>query len=184
MAKKRVFIIHGWGATPADNWFPWLKEEFLKLGIEAVVPVMPNAQNPKQAEWLACLKKIIGEPDSQTFFVGHSLGSTLILRYLEQLPANQKIGGAIITAGAVVSIGLYETEDFFVKKFDFKKIKQAAKKFVLIYSDNDPLVPLSQGKELKSQLGGKLYVVPRGNHLCEGEGSFRLPIALEEILKI
>jgi len=70
------------------------------------------------------------------------------------------------------------------KKFDFKKIKQAAKKFVLIYSDNDPLVPLSQGKELKSQLGGKLYVVPRGNHLCEGEGSFRLPIALEEILKI
>jgi len=184
MAKKRVFIIPGLGATPADNWFPWLKEEFLKLGIETVVPAMPNIQKPEQLEWLAHLSKIIGKPDSQTFLIGHSLGSTLILRYLENLSVGQKVGGAILVAGPISSVGLYEIENFFKKEFDFKKIKQAAKKIVLIYSDNDPLVPKSHGEKLQEKLGGKLYLIPRGNHLCEGDGFFRFPIALKEILEI
>jgi predicted alpha/beta hydrolase family esterase len=89
-----------------------------------------------------------------------------------------------LVAGPISSVGLYEIENFFEKKFDFKKIKQAAKKIVLIYSDNDTLVPKSHGEELQEKLGGKLYLIPRGNHLCEGDGFFRFPIVLKEILKI
>ena len=156
----------------------------MKLGIETVVPTMPNTQKPELSEWLAHLSKIIGKPDSQTFLIGHSLGSTLILRYLENLSAGQKIGGAVLSAGPINSVGLYETDDFLKKELNFKKIKQAAKKIVLIYSDNDPIVPKGHGEKLREKLGGKLYLIPRGNHLCERAELFRLPAALEEVLEM
>jgi len=182
--KKRVFIIHGWEATPVDNWFPWLKEELLALGFEVSVPAMPNTRRPKQKEWLNHLVKIIGKADEQTFLVGHSLGVTIILQYLEKLPASQKIGGAILVAGPIKSIGFWETADFFSKEFNFKKIKQAARELILIYSDNDPLVPLEHGKILQKKIGAKFILIKKANHLCEGDGFFRLPMAREEILRM
>jgi predicted alpha/beta hydrolase family esterase len=59
--KKRVFIIHGWTANPADNWFPWIKSELEKHDFEVTVPQMPNADFPKQEEWLAFMREIIGD---------------------------------------------------------------------------------------------------------------------------
>ncbi|MBT2605987.1 alpha/beta hydrolase, partial [Bacillus sp. ISL-53] len=26
---KQVYIIHGYGASPANHWFPWLKEKLI-----------------------------------------------------------------------------------------------------------------------------------------------------------
>ncbi|MED4253322.1 alpha/beta hydrolase, partial [Priestia megaterium] len=26
---KQVYIIHGYGASPSNHWFPWLKEKLL-----------------------------------------------------------------------------------------------------------------------------------------------------------
>lgn len=77
---KRAFIIHGWEGTPDSNWFPWLADELKKKGFEAVVPQMPNADFPVAKEWLGHMQKIVGEPDENTFLVGHSLGVTAILR--------------------------------------------------------------------------------------------------------
>ena len=97
--QKRVFIIHGWEGTPDSNWFPWLKNELEKKGFAVAAPQMPNAVCPKMGEWLAYLQKIVGKPDENTFFVGHSLGSIAILRYFESLPDQEKAGGAILRAG-------------------------------------------------------------------------------------
>jgi predicted alpha/beta hydrolase family esterase len=181
---KRVFIIHGWEGTPDSNWFPWLKRELGEYGFEVAVPQMPNANFPKMEEWMAYLRKIVGKPDENTFFVGHSLGTIAILRYFESLSEREKVGGAILVAAFSESIGIEVLENFFATPLDYEKIKKVTGKIVVINSDNDPYVPLAQGEALRDELGAKLIIVPNGQHLNAGNGYFEFPLVLEEILEI
>ncbi len=184
MTKKRVFIIHGWEGTPESNWFPWLKEQLESRGFEPIVPIMPNTNNPVSSEWLAYLKKVVGKADRNTYLIGHSLGVIAILKFLESIPPEQKIGGAVLVAGFSESLGIPETESFFTESLDHEKVKESAGKFIAINSDNDPYVPLKKGEILRDKLGAEFIVVPKGSHLNEGAGFTKLPIVLESILKI
>lgn len=116
--------------------------------------------------------------------VGHSLGVVAILRYLESFPPKQKIGGAVLVAGFPESIGYKELETFFANPLDYEKIKNSAKKFIAINSDDDPYVPLKKGEILRDKLGAEFIVVPNGSHLNEGAGFTKLSIALESLLKM
>jgi uncharacterized protein len=64
-----------------------------------IVPAMPNTDNPIFSEWLESMQEIIKKPDENTYLVGHSLGAIAILKFLELLPPEQKIGGAMFVAG-------------------------------------------------------------------------------------
>ena len=67
---------------------------------------------------------------------------------------------------------------------NYKKIKNSANKFIAIYSDNDPYVPLKNGEILKNKLGAELIIFPNSGHLNAGDGYFRLPTVLEKIIEI
>ncbi len=85
MAKKRIFIIHGWDGNPNEAWLGWLQDELKKKNIEVFAPQMPNTHKPKIKEWVSFLFDLVGEPDEQTFFIGHSIGCQTIMRYLEKI---------------------------------------------------------------------------------------------------
>ena len=93
---------------------------------------------------MAHLAQLVGEPDEQTFFVGHSIGCQTILRYLESLPADKKVGGAVFVAGWFVLGDLETEEEKIIGKpwvetpIDFNAIKSATNNFVVIFCDNDP----------------------------------------------
>jgi predicted alpha/beta hydrolase family esterase len=59
---------------------------------------MPNPETPKKAEWVEHLQKIVPDPNSDTFFVGHSMGCQAIQRYLEKLSDDQMVGGVVFVA--------------------------------------------------------------------------------------
>src|SRR4030042_4536491 len=181
---KRVFIIHGWEGSPDSNWFPWLKKELEEKSSKVFVPQMPNADHPKMDAWLAHLRKIVGKPEENTYFVGDRLGVTAILRYLESLETEEKISGAILVAGVAKSIGIKELENFFINPFDYEKIKSRVENFIVINSDNDPYIPIKHGGILRNKLGAKLIIIPNGEHLNAGNGFFEFPLVLEEILRI
>ncbi len=181
---KKVFVIHGWEATPKSNWFPWLKKELKNQGFEVYMPPMPDTLNPDLSKWLYYLQKLAKNPNKNTYFVGHSLGVITILRYLENLPADIQIGGAILVAGFPKPIGYEELNSFFTTPLDYEKVKNSANKFVAIHSDNDPYVPIENGYLLRDKLGAELVILPNSGHLNAGDGYFRLPIVLEKIIEI
>lgn len=181
---KRVFILHGWGGTAGSGWKGWLEIELHSGGFEVFQPQMPDADTPHLEEWLAVLQKLVGKPDKETYFVGHSLGATCILRYLERLGANEKIAGAVLVACPMKNAGIPWIAEFFSKPFDWGKIRKRCGKFASINSDNDHYVPVEDGKTLEEKLGAALIVLHSRGHFSSSEGCTRLPEALRALLEM
>ncbi len=180
---KKVFIIHGIGGMPNNDWLAWLSMELGKRKIWASVPAFPVLPTPKLNEWMAEIKRVIGKSNAEIFLVGHSLGVPAVLNYLENLPVGESVGGAILVAGFAHSLkdNKYRIIDNFVNKnFDFEKIKKSCKKFTVIHGDDDSVVPFSEAVGISKNLGCELVSVSHGGHLCE----LTLPEALEALEKM
>lgn len=189
--KKRVFIVHGWGGSPNQkDWIPWLKKELENKGYLVKAPYMPNSGNPKIQTWIPYLNQVVGDVNQNTLFVGHSIGCQAIIRYLESLPYNKKVGGAIFVAG-FFTLDYLETEGdkriaapWLETPIDFGKVKLHSDKFIAIFSDNDPDVSLSNKEKFEEKLGAKTIVEHQKGHFSEDAGITQLPIALKSVLEI
>lgn len=179
---KRVIIIHGWEGVPHDTWKPWLKKELEKRGFEVVAPQMPGGIAPKLQEWLSTIAELVGKLDTQTFFVGHSLGCIAIIRYLATLPRESKAGGCVFIAGFSSDLGTPEIAEFYTSPAEVAKAKTHAEKFTVIYSDNDDKVPMEKSVEFKNQLDAVEIIEHNKKHINEAAGIKKLPSALKALV--
>ena len=178
---KRAFIIHGWGGNPKEGWHPSLAKELEKNGFKVTIPSMPDTDNPKIDKWVTHLKKAVKKADSDTYFIGHSIGCQTILRYLQTV--DSKIGGAIFVAGWF-SLKTCEEEEKKIARpwietpIDFVKIKKVLPKSTAIFSDNDPYVDYAKNSRIfKTKLGSKTILLKNKGHFDMKE----LPIVVKEI---
>lgn len=179
---SKVIILHGWQGSPEGNWFPWLKSELEKEGIEVTVPALPKPDYPICSEWVKTIAEAVGTPDVKIVLIGHSLGVSAILRYLEGLQEGQTIKAAYLVAGFAETLGIHEHDQaFFTPPLDFKKIKSHCQKFVAFASDNDPYVPIAQAHLLRDKLNAELIIVPHAGHFNLDAGYKEFPLLLEAI---
>ncbi len=186
--SKRVIIVHCWDGYPNYCWYPQTKKDLEEKGFQVEVPEMPETNLPKLSLWLPKLKEVIGIPDEDLYLIGHSAGAITILRYLETLEDNQKIGGVIFVARFTDDLGYKELSNFFETPIDFEKIKTMAKRFIAIHSDNDPYVSLKYGDIFEEKLGAKVEVLHNMGHFSgpvdNEESCTHLPEVTEVVLKI
>lgn len=187
---KRVFIVHGWGKNPSGDWYPWLKERLESKGFSVEVPEMPNTDEPSIDEWVPFLAEKVKNPDSDTYFVGHSIGCQTVLRYLEKIDAN--IGGAVLVAGWFnLTPETFEEEGteeiakpWIETPIDFEKVKHNCSKFLCIFSDNDPYVPLSDSDLFKERLNAEIIVQKEKGHFGSEDNITEIPVVLEFFEKL
>lgn len=185
ISMKRIFIIHGYTGTPDKNWFPWLKLELERLGYEVTVPAMPNTNAPKLDEWLPYLVKTVGTPDQYTYLVGHSLGCPTILRYLESLENDIKVGGALLVAGFAEPLPhLPELDSFTSGSWNDEKVRSGTAKLAILNSDDDESVPFFNAKNVRDRFNAKLVTVHNAGHINEKAGFKEAPFVLEELKKM
>lgn len=185
--SKRAFIIHGWDGYPEEGWFPWLKAELEKREFTVEIPSMPHPDEPTIEDWVGHLAKLMGEPDEQTYLIGHSMGCQTILRYLASLE-DKRVGGAVLVAGFFELVPLKTKEEKRIVRpwleapIDFDKVKAATSNITVILSDNDEWVPLERNKELFEQrLSPKIIIEHGRGHFSGSSGIKKLPAALEAI---
>lgn len=158
--KKRVLIIHGWESNSREHWFLAAKERLEKLGYQVFVPDMPNTFYPKQEEWVKVIEDF--KPDEDSILIGHSLGGVTILRYLEK--ATKKVGQSILIAAAIRKVGYKEIDNFFETDFDWGKIKESSKSFIILSQREDPIVNVQHSQDLTKHLGAKSILVEGKDH--------------------
>jgi predicted alpha/beta hydrolase family esterase len=173
---KKIYLIHGWGGTGSGGWFDWIKEE-MKDRAEVYSFDMPNTEEPKIEEWIDFLKENVKELDEETYFIGHSVGSQAVLRYLETLDSNIKIKGCIFVAPWMEldkttieeegEEGVEIARPWMETPIDFEKVKKHTNNFLCILSDNDPYVPLDEAEKFKERLGAKTIIKHNHGHFNE-----------------
>lgn len=187
--KKRVFIIHGWGGSPENDWISWAKMQIANMGFDVVAPQMPDTDSPRIEAWKEKLKKLVERPRKDDIFIGHSIGCQTIWRFLEKLPNGQKVNKVIMVAPWLKLTNLENEESWKIAKpwletpIDFTKVKSKADSIIAIFSDNDPFVPLAENKTLiKKTLTPKIIVLAERGHFTGEDGIGELPDVLNHLL--
>lgn len=181
---KRVFIVHGWSFNPKSYWIPWLKKELEAKGFSVTALEMPNTDEPEIDAWVNKLSKIVGKPDKDTYFIGHSIGCQTIMRYIEK--ENSPVGGAIFVGGWLTLKDLEDEETEEIAKpwletpIDYEKVRKNCK-ITAIFSDNDPFVEISNAELFKKNVNANAILVKKQGHF---ETQKQMPIILEKFLKL
>jgi len=160
----RILIIHGWESNSKEHWFLEEKERLEKLGHMVTVPDMPDSLYPKKDAWVDVIANFAPKDDS--ILIGHSLGGIAVLRYLE---GDVKIPKCILIATPIRKLlrddyDFGPVENFLEPDFNWEKIKQNCKEFVVMNQVDDEWVPLQHGKDLAGYVEGKFEIVEGNNH--------------------
>jgi hypothetical protein len=147
-----------------------------------MAPTMPDASHPQAAAWVAHLRDVVGTPNEQTYFVGHSLGCVTILRYLALQPKTVRVGGAVLMAGFTSSLNISEIENFLSEPIDAKQVRLVCPNIAAFASTNDHYVPVQEGKILQKQFGAHLEIVESAGHFGSNDGYTEFPGVLEKLL--
>ena len=178
---KRLFIIHGWGGNPNELLHQSLKKNFSKNGFKITIPPMPNKDKPVIKEWVSCLNKIVGKADEETYFIGHSIGCQAIMRYLETLSENTKVGKCIFIAGWFKLNNLESKEEEKIAKpwiednINLNKIRKIAKNIIVYLSSNEYYGFIEENSKIfKEKLGAKVIIEKDMGHFTNEEGKEKL----------
>ncbi len=182
MFSMQVLILHGWENNSKDNWFPWLKKQLEKNDITVYSPDLPDSGVPSQEAWLQKIRKTLPLFNDDCVIIGHSLGVVAILRLLETFSENEKIRAAILVAGFTQSFSINAISDFFKKPFEWDTIKSKSRKFIIINSENDPYLPLSEGEKLRTKLDGSFIIEKNAGHINKASGFVTYPRVFDLIM--
>lgn len=181
----KIFIVHGYGATPADHWFFWVSEQLEADGHHVKILALPDPADPIPQAWESTLSQEIGQVDDQTAIVTHSLGTVTTLRWLDSLTRPWKLRGLVMVSGFEGAIpALPELDQYMNCKIDAGFVAKNIDIPVMIHSDNDELVPPQQSKDLAALMDAQVHEVKGAGHFLGSEGHVTLPIVVSAIREI
>lgn len=177
---SNIFIIHGVEGHPGENWFPWLQRELEVLGHRVIVPQFPTPERQTLSDWLVVFEKYKEFLTPETVVVGHSLGAAFLLNIIEKYP----VKAAFFASGFAEKAGNHfdpSMATFSQKAFDWEKIKNNCKNFVIFHGDNDPYIKLQKAHELAGILGVEVNVIKNGGHFNLAAGYDKFEALLEKM---
>ena len=166
---NKIYIVHCWGGTKDDGWYPWLDKELSNENTIVYRFNMPNTESPKIEEWTSFLDKQVEKLDANTYFVGHSIGCQTIMRYLQSKEVC-KIGGILFVAPWL--------------DLNFEKVKSFTNNIKCIFSDNDYFVSIEQKSKFEKLLNAHAIVVKGKGHISQDDDVYELNEILEECNKM
>lgn len=182
----KIIFVHGYTASPQADWYPNISKELKKRKIDFTVPFLPGGLHLKSKVWIEKIHQEVKKTKKPIILVGHSLGSRVVLLYLDKYP-RKVIRVLLIAAFSNDTRNARRHDgaaypDFFEYKINLEKIKPLVSKFIVMHSKNDSDLDYKQGAEIAENLGAELITYEDRNHFNEPENyKYVLEVLLREI---
>ncbi|MEC5425097.1 alpha/beta hydrolase [Virgibacillus sp. C22-A2] len=144
--KKQILFIHSAGPQGNDqgsNDLVAFLQEACGADYNIIHPKMPDSENPIYELWREQLKNEIELLDGHVILIGHSLGGSVLLKYLSEEGCRLHISGLItIAAPYWGKDDNWQREDFTLSE-DFASNLARIAQLVMYHSRNDEIVPFA-----------------------------------------
>lgn len=104
-------------------------------------PIMPAPSKPDYSRWKREIKKLLYNGSSPQILIGHSLGGSVLLKYLSAQEHKTSALGLFIVASPFWGADDWNVEEFVLRK-DFAQQLPKSLKIFLYQSQDDEVVPI------------------------------------------
>jgi predicted alpha/beta hydrolase family esterase len=142
--KKQVLFIQGAGEGAYKEDGELVKSLRDVLGTEYNVryPKMPEEENSGYEAWKAQISNELAALDDGVILVGHSVGSSMLLKYLSEENIENSVAGIFLIAAPYWGTGGWQVDEF---QFDEDRASELLKAYPIFFyhSHDDDVVPFS-----------------------------------------
>ena len=189
-----VLIVHGFGATPEDHWFPWLARTLPRA--ERIT--LPDPLTPEADRWVPQVAEALERLGDGTAVVAHSLGNATSLQALRTLAAEGRpvrlsafvgvapfvspvppTGDPELDAFLVGHDGAAPAQHAFFAGLDLPALRPQLGAVRVLRSNDDPIVPARLSDEVAAALGVQTELVAGAGHFLASDGLVQLPVLLD-----
>lgn len=175
----KIILIHGnGGSTVNDNWFPWVKDELEKLGLNVIARTFPDNKFARKDIWLPFIENDL-KADENTIIIGHSSGAVAAMRYAEE----NKIFGSILVGACYTDLGDSDEKisGYYDTSWNWELIKKNQNWIVQFSSIDDPYIPISEARYIHEKLHTEYYEYKDKGHFGWDKGMKKFPEIIEII---
>ena len=140
-----VLFIHSAGAQSDGQGSSALVShlrQHLAPAYSVMCPAMPDPDKPSYGRWKHELDRILAGRPSTPILVGHSLGGSVLLKYLSEQVAEIRVAGLFVVAAPWWGAGGWDADEFILKP-DFARTLPTGLRIHLYQGRNDDVVDAS-----------------------------------------
>jgi predicted alpha/beta hydrolase family esterase len=167
---KQLFFVHSAGPQTvhegSSDFVAWL---IAQLGAEYDIkhPLMPSPDNPDYEPWERQLEIELKDVQGDVVIIGHSLGGSVIVKYLATHQVNCTVAGLYLCAAPFWGKDDWQYEPFTLSS-DFVTHLPPIGSVHLYHSKDDPFVPYRHAEFYRDVLpGAVLHTIEGDNHLFD-----------------
>jgi uncharacterized protein len=142
--KRKVLFVHSAGMQSFDEGshrlIMYLKV-MLGSDYDVLVPPMPEPENPRYTAWKGVLGEWLKTLEGDLILVGHSLGGSVLLKYISEERVPSSIVGVFLVATPFWGVEDWEIEEFILLRGLVSVVPPTSNIF-LYHSRNDQWVPV------------------------------------------
>ena len=157
--SNKILFLHSAGPQHDDEGSAKLVNyirEKLSADYQIIAPIMPDPDDPSYQSWKNALIEIFKIIDDGIILIGHSLGGSVLLKFLSEEQPQQKIKALYL-----VAVPFWGLEDWDVSEFqlanDFAKRLPPIPAINIYHSKDDQIVSLDHAARYTAELPGAVY---------------------------
>ena len=142
--KRRVVFIQGAGQEgfEEDRKLATSLQDVLGPEYDVRYPEMPDADSPEYEAWKGRIARELAALDGEVILVGHSLGGSILLKYLSEVKLEKPVVGLFIIAAPYWGAENWEVNEYALQDGFASKLPGELPVF-LYHSRDDQVVPFA-----------------------------------------